>query len=295
MSYLIVTDTACDLPSRMLQDLKVDVIPLTAHFPDGRVLEDGFKEMSSPEFFNYMRQGNVVTTSQVNMTLFYDKFKAVLEEYDALLYLGFSSGLSGTYQSSLLAKQTLEDEDQRYVGRIFTVDSLAASLGFGLTVLEACRVRDTGASVEALFAYLEEARFHVNHWFTVDDLVYLKRGGRISSMKAAMGTLLNIKPILYVNNEGKLIPISKAKGRKKSIHFLFDMFKQLYEPSMGKNFLICHGDCLEDAQLLKKLIMDAYDMNEPVIAPVGMVIGSHSGPGTLSLFFLGKPRESFQL
>lgn len=152
-------------------------------------------------------------------------------------------------------------------------------------------MRDQGASLEETVRHLETVSPRLSHWFTVDDLVYLKRGGRISGVKAAVGQLLNIKPILHVNNEGKLMPIGKAKGRKKSLHALVNHFRDMYDPSMGKDFAISHGDCIKDAELLVKMIQDEFDMNEPIIEPVGMVTGSHSGPGTIALFFFGKPRE----
>lgn len=293
MSYFIVTDSACDLSQDQLNSLKVGRCPLTVNFQDGKIMEDGFLELSSTAFYDGMRQGMVSTTSQVNSTSFYDSFKSALQEHDQVLYIGFSSTLSGTYQSAFLAKTMLEEDDPSVAGKITLVDTKAASLGVGMLVIEACALRDQGASFDDLLQHLHTISPHLNHWFTVDDLVYLKRGGRISGVKAAVGQLLNIKPILHVNNEGKLVPIGKAKGRKKSIHALMNHFRDMYDPSMGKNFAISHGDCLKDAHLLAKMIQDEFDMNEPVIEPVGMVVGSHSGPGTLALFFFGKPREEF--
>lgn len=293
MSYFLVTDSACDLSEAMLKALNVGRCPLTVNFQDGRMLEDSFSQLSAPSFYDAMRSGMVSTTSQVNTAAFYEMFRQGLSSHDSVLYIGFSSALSGTYQSAVLAKAMLEEEDPTYGGRIIAIDGKAASLGQGLLVLEACRRRDEGAGLNELVEYLETFKNHVNHWFTVDDLVYLKRGGRISGVKAAMGQLLNIKPILTVNREGKLVPAGKAKGRKKSVQALFDRFREMYDPSLGKDFLISHGDCEEEARHLAQMIRSEFDMNEPIIEPVGMVIGSHSGPGTLALFFPGRPREDF--
>lgn len=291
MSFFIVTDSACDLSQERLNSLNVGRCPLTVNFQDGTIMEDGFLELSSTSFYDGMRQGMVSTTSQVNSTAFYDSFKNALQNHDKVLYVGFSSALSGTYQSAFLAKNMLEEDDPTAVGKVTLIDTKAASLGLGMLVIEACRMRDQGASLEETVRHLETVSPRLSHWFTVDDLVYLKRGGRISGVKAAVGQLLNIKPILHVNNEGKLMPIGKAKGRKKSLHALVNHFRDMYDPSMGKDFAISHGDCIKDAELLVKMIQDEFDMNEPIIEPVGMVTGSHSGPGTIALFFFGKPRE----
>lgn len=293
MSYFIVTDSASDMSEERLERLNVGRCPLTVHFQNGTVLEDSFSQMSSKEFYDGMRQGMVSTTSQVNVSSFLVMFRQALTEHDNVLYMGISSALSGTYQSALLAKTTLEDEEPAALGRITLIDTKAASLGIGLLLLEACRMRDEGASVADTVAHIENLKSRINHWFTVDDLVYLKRGGRISGIKAAVGHLLNIKPILSVNLEGKLVPAGKAKGRKKSINALMDRFREMYDPSLGKDFAISHADCLDDAHMLAQLIQNEFDMNEPVIDPVGMVVGSHAGPGTVALFFPGRSREDF--
>lgn len=292
MSYQIVIDSACDLSEKQVRELKVIRLPLTVNFPGGKNLPDGFSEMSAKEFFDGMRSGTVSTTSQVNTNAFYEAFKDILDGGDDVFYMSLSSGLSGTFQGSVLARNMLLDEDPSLENRITLLDTKAVSLGYGLLVLEACRKRDEGLDVNALNKHLEGLLMNVNHWFTVEDLVYLKRGGRVSAMKATMGTLLNIKPVLRVDPEGKLVSHGKAKGRKKSLQHLFDKFKENYDPSLGKDFLISHGDSLDDAHVLRDMIMSEFDMNEPVIEDTGMVVGSHSGPGTIALFFLGNPREA---
>ncbi len=294
MSYFIATDSTCDLSTDQLKQLNVGRAPLIANFQDGKVLEDSFSEMTARAFYDGMRSGMVSTTSQVNSSTFYDMFRHALKDHDNVLYISFSTALSGTYQSAVLAVNTLEEDDPSLAGRIVLFDTKAASLGEGLLVLEACRKRDEGMGLDELVSYLEGLKMKVNHWFTVDDLVYLRRGGRISGVAATMGGLLNIKPVLHVNNEGKLVPVSKAKGRKKAIQTLIDRFREMYDPALGKDFCIGHGDCLEEAIAVKESLLKEFDLNEPTIEPLGMVIGSHAGPGTLGLFFLGKPREEFE-
>lgn len=294
MAYFIVTDSACDLSEPMLKELNVGRCPLTVNFQDGKILDDSFTELSSKQFFDGMRGGTVSTTSQVNSNLFYDTFRNALKDHDQVVYIGLSSALSGSFQAAVLARITLEEDYPDSVGKVALIDSKSASLGQGLLVLEACRKRDEGMALDDLVRHLEALRGRIHHLVTVEDLVYLKRGGRISGLKAAMGQLLNIKPLLHVNTEGKLVPYDKAKGRKKSISTLAQQFGELYDPSLGRDFAVSHGDCLEDAQLLVQMIRSQHDLNEPVIEPLGMVVGSHAGPGTLGLFFPGKPRESIQ-
>lgn len=290
MSYFLVTDSACDLPEDLLNQHHVGRCPLSTNFQDGKVLEDSFREMSAREFYDGMRSGTVSTTSQVNSAAFYDMFRQGLQEHDQVICVTMASALSGTFQSAVLARITLEEDHPEYTGRVALIDSRSVSLGLGLLVLDACRRRDEGMAAEDLIKYLEERRDHIHHFFTVEDLVYLKRGGRISSLKAAFGTLLNIKPILHVNAEGKLVPLDKAKGRKNSINALADLFDRKYDPAMGRDFAISHGDCEEEARQLADTLRERHGLNAPTIAPVGMVVGSHAGPGTLALFFPGKSR-----
>ncbi len=291
MSYFLVTDSACDLPEELLKQNNVGRCPLSTNFQDGKVLEDSFREMSAREFYDGMRAGTVSTTSQVNTTVFYDMFRQGLLDHDQVICITMASVLSGTYQSAVLARITLEEDHPEYTGRVTLIDSRSVSLGLGLLVLDACRRRDEGMPPEDLIRYVEERRDHINHFFTVEDLVYLKRGGRISSLKAAFGTLLNIKPVLHVNGEGKLVPLEKARGRKKSISALADLFDRMYDPALGRDFAISHGDCEAEARQLADTLRERHGLNAPTIAPVGMVVGSHSGPGTIALFFPGKSRE----
>ena len=202
--------------------------------------------------------------------------------------LTFSSGLSTTYQSAMIAAQDLQEKyPQR---KINVVDTLCASLGQGLLVWYACKKRDEGLSLEELTAWCEENKQNLCHWFTVDDLMYLKRGGRVSAATALVGTMLQIKPVLHVDGEGHLINVAKARGRKASINALAAKMDELGTPGANDTVFICHGDCLEDAEYLAAQVKEKYGVKNVFIYYVGAVIGSHSGPGTLALFFLGKHR-----
>ena len=202
--------------------------------------------------------------------------------------MAFSSGLSTTYQSAVIAAQELKE---KYPERtVNVVDTLCASLGQGLLVYYACQKRDEGMGLEELTAWCEEYKFKLCHWFTVDDLMYLKRGGRVSAATALMGTMLQIKPVLHVDSEGHLINVAKARGRKASIEALAKRMGQTQIPGANDTVFICHGDCLSDAQYLESLVKEQYGVKNVFIYYVGAVIGSHSGPGTLALFYLGEHR-----
>ncbi len=285
-NYQIITDSGCDLPDEMLSSLNVLKASLVLNFrgqerPDS--VDDGIQEL-----YAGLRKGEVATTSAINPDGWASVMEPVLREGRDILVLTFSSGLSTTYQSAVIAK---EDLAEQYPDRtIRVVDTLSASLGQGLLVHYACRQRDAGMTLEALAAWAEDARFRLCHWFTVDDLMYLKRGGRVSAATALVGTMLQIKPVLHMDNEGHLINVSKARGRKASIQTLADKMGALGLPGENDTVFICHGDCLEDAKYLEGLVKERYGVKEVFIGYTGAVIGSHSGPGTLSLFFLGKGR-----
>ena len=202
--------------------------------------------------------------------------------------LAFSSGLSTTCHSAVMAANELQEKYPEQ--KIYVVDTLSASLGEGLLVWYACKKRDEGLSLEALRDWVTEMRFHLCHWFTVDDLMYLKRGGRISATTAIVGTMLGIKPVLHMDDEGHLISMSKARGRKASIEALAAKMGELGKDYDNSTVFICHGDCIDDARYLEKIVREKYGAKNVVIGYTGAVIGSHSGPGTLALFFLGKNR-----
>ncbi len=284
--YQIITDSGCDLPKEKLNQLGVTLVPLTVNFR-GECLEDSVDE-GIKTLYDGFRAGEAATTSAINPTRWAAAMEPVLQEGKDILVIAFSSGLSTTYQSAVIAaNELLETYPQR---QIKVVDSLCASLGQGLLVWYACQKQSQGLSLLDLAAWLEENRMHLCHWFTVDDLMYLKRGGRVSATTALLGTMLNIKPVLHVDNEGHLINVAKTRGRKAAIDALAAKAVQQGLPGQNELMYICHGDCLEDAQYLAKKLKETTGVKEVFIGYTGAVIGSHSGPGTLALFFMGSER-----
>ena len=286
MAYQIITDSCCDFTADMYQQLSLSVQPLTITyngetFPDRN--DDSLKEM-----YDGFRAGQSASTSAVNPDSWSGRMRSVLERGEDALVLAFSSGLSTTYQSAVIAAEELKAEfpDRR----ILVSDTLCASLGQGLLVWYACRKRDSGASMDEVYQWVEDNKLHLCHWFTVDDLMYLKRGGRISSATALVGTMLNVKPILHVDDEGHLVSVSKSRGRKASIQALAQKVSELGAGYDNSTMFISHGDCREDAEFLASILKEKYGVKDVYINYVGAVIGSHSGPGTLALFFLGSHR-----
>ena len=285
-NYQIITDSGCDLPQSLLDTLGVKSVPLYVNFrgaeqPDS--VDEGIKEL-----YDGLRGGEKATTSAVNPDRWAAMIEHSLAEGKDAVVIVFSSGLSTTYQSAVIAGQELTE---KYPDRkVYVVDSLCASLGQGLLVWYACRKRDEGMSAPELAKWLEENRRNLCHWFTVDDLMYLKRGGRVSAVTAMVGTMLSIKPVLHVDDEGHLINVSKARSRKASILALANKLKELGDGFDNSTVFISHGDCQEDAQYLAEKLKAEYGVKEVVIGYVGAVIGSHAGPGTLAFFFLGKHR-----
>lgn len=286
-NYVIFTDSACDMESDTLKKWNVKFIDLTLKF-DGEDKIYKNSEVEPVAFYNKMREGGVAKTSAVNSQAFKLAFEEELKNGNDIFYLGFSSGLSTTYNSGASAAKILSEA---YPDRkILTVDSLAASAGFGLLVYLAVKKKEEGASIEELAKYMEEIKWNMCHWFTVDDLVYLKRGGRVSAAAALVGGMLGIKPVLHVDNEGHLINTAKVRGRKASIKALFDKYKELaIDPTKGPIY-ICQGDCKEDADMLTNMIKEEFGPDTDMTVFTGPVVGAHSGPGTLALFFLGKER-----
>ncbi len=286
MSYRIVTDSCCDLPEEAYAQLGLTMIPLTLTFrgKESRNLSEQFMK----EMYAGMRAGETASTSAVNPTQWADVMEPVLQEGLDVLVLAFSSGLSTTYQSAVIAAEELREKyPQRTIN---VVDTLCASRGQGLLAWYAAGKQKAGMSLEELTAWCEDNKLHLCHWFTVDDLMYLKRGGRVSAATALLGTMLNIKPVLHMDDEGHLINVSKARGRKASIDALLKKMQETGMEGANDTVFICHGDCLEDAQYLEAQLKEKCGVKEVVIYYTGAVIGSHSGPGTLALFFLGHHR-----
>lgn len=285
-AYQILTDSGCDLSKEILAQLGVKTVSLTVNFR-GETREDSVDE-GIQEMYNGLRAGEPASTSAVNPAGWAAAMEPTLAAGEDLLVITFSSGLSTTYQSAVIAASELKETyPQR---EIFVVDSLSASLGQGLLVWYACQKKNEGMALAELAKWVEDTRFHLCHWFTVDNLMYLKRGGRISATTALVGTMLNIKPVLHMDDEGHLINMAKTRGRKSSIEMLADKAAQLGANYDNSTMFICHGDCLADAQYLEKRVKEVCGVKTVVIGYTGAVIGSHSGPGTLALFFLGEHR-----
>lgn len=286
MSYRIITDSCCDLPEEAYGELGLVYATLCLNFRGGEHRDLSEKFMKT--LYKAMRDGETASTAAVNPSEWAAVIEPVLAAGDDALILAFSSGLSTTYQSAEIATAELRE---KYPERtIKVVDTLCASRGQGLLTWYACKKRDAGMSLEEVYSWCESHKLNLCHWFTVDDLVYLKRGGRVSAATALLGTMLNIKPVLHVDNEGHLISMGKVRGRKASIEALAKKLGETGIPGENDTVFICHGDCIEDAELLAKIVKERYGVKEVRIYYTGAVIGSHSGPGTLALFFLGEHR-----
>lgn len=285
--YQIITDSGCDLPTEKLTQLNVIAVPLTTSFR-GTIREDSVEDSRVRELYDAMRSGEQASTAAANPDNWSCAIEPVLAAGRDVVVMTFSSGLSTTYQSAMIAATDLRG---KYPERMITVvDTRAAALGQGLLVWYACKKRDEGLSLQALTAWLEETRDHLCHWFTVDDLVYLKRGGRISAATALLGGMLNVKPILHMDTAGHLISRSKVRGRKAAVDALALKLGELGAGIDNSTIFICHADCRSDAERLATLAKEKYGVKEAFIGNLGAVIGSHSGPGTLAIFFIGKEK-----
>ena len=287
--YVIITDSCCDLPADLAGELEIEVVPLSLQMGSKtyRNWLDG-REISFPDFYRRIRAGETATTSAVSVGDFEEIMRPILTGGRDILCLCFSSALSTTYQSACIAAQTLSEEVPE--GTVRVVDTLSASLGQGLLVYLCAQQRPRAAPLEALPPYADATRGKVCHWFTVDDLNHLKRGGRISATTALFGTMLSIKPVLHVDDAGRLIPMSKTRGRKASLLALGDHMAQTAVDPAQQTVFISHGDCLADAEFVADAIRTRLGVTDIRINYVGPVIGNHSGPGTVALFFLGSGR-----
>lgn len=289
MSYKLYIDATADLSVKKAAEAGLNVIPME-YALEGEVQQylPGESGMTVPEFYNELRSGACATTSQINAFTFKALFEPILENGQDVLYMGFSSGLSGTVQAAGLAADEL---NAKYPGRrVAVVDTLSASLGEGLLVYTAGKKRLAGMGLEELRLWVEGNKRGFVHWFTVDDLNHLKRGGRVSAAAAAFGTALRIKPVLHVDGEGRLIPMEKVQGRKKALKKLVDKMEETFIPDKNDVIFIGHGDCLEDAERVKDDVRERFGVKEIYIDFIGPIIGAHSGPGTVALFYYGAKR-----
>lgn len=285
--YVIFTDSSCDITPELLDQWELPFVSLTVKFDEDAESFHNY-DMPFDQFYERMRKGSVARTSAVNLESFKDAFRPYLEAGKDLLYIGFSSGLSTTVNSgAMAAKELMEEYPER---KILVEDSFAASAGFGLLLYLTVQEKRRGATLEEAAKFVEDNRFHLCHWFTVDDLIYLKRGGRVSAAAAFAAGLLNIKPVLHMDDPGHLINMFKVRGRRASIKALADKYGELALDKENGTVFISHGDCIEDAKLLERMLHERFGASVQLITYVGPVIGSHSGPGTLALFFLGRER-----
>ncbi len=285
--FVIFTDSGSDLPIALMEEWGVRSLDLTFRFED-EDKEYGNGEMAPKVFYDRMREGGVAKTAAINMDSFRNAFEGALKEGLDVLYVGFSSGLSATYHSATLAAEELREEYPD--SKVITVDTLGASAGEGMLVWLAVETKKKGGTIEDTAAAVENHKMNLAHWFTVDDLEYLKRGGRVSPAVAFVGGLLGIKPILHVDNEGHLISRGKVRGRKAALKALVDKYKELACCPGASPIYVCHADCDADVEMLKEMLDDACACDVDLVVDVGPVIGAHSGPGTIAIFFLGKER-----
>lgn len=284
--YVILTDSSCDLSVQMLKQRGVLSLPLSFRFSGDKEYTNA--EMSTEEFYRRMRSGEIAKTSSVNTEAFVSEFEKQLRRGRDILYLGFSSGLSSTYNSARIAADNLT---RKYPGsKIITVDTLAASAGIALLIDMIVEKKKNGASILEAKEYAEGIKHKICHRFTVDDLTYLKRGGRINPATAVFGNMIGIKPILFVDDCGRLVAKQKVRGRKNAIHTIAMQCGAKIDKTFSPVAYISHADCAEDTETLKQILNNNYGIDAKLITNVGPVIGAHSGPGTLALFFIGKER-----
>lgn len=289
MSYRITTDSTCDMPEEFYKEHDIPYVGLCYRIEGKEYREGQEGAMSLHEFYEKLRAGIPSTTVQVNAYEFIQFAEPFLQAGEDVLHLCFSSGLSGTYASCVQGAQELQE---KYPARtIRVVDSLAASMGEGLLLYYAEENRKAGMSLEDNVKWLEDNRLHLCHWFTVNDLMHLHRGGRVSKASAIFGSLLGIKPVLHVDDEGHLILMSKSRGRLASIEALAAKMKEIANADVADQMIfISHGDCKEEAEKLRDIVQRTTGAHRFLIHDIGTVIGSHSGPGTLALFFMGSHR-----
>lgn len=289
INYEIVTDSSANLTDEMIEQYRIHIVPLSYRIG----LEERYSYVEGEktdlkQFYERLRQGEVAETSLITVRDCQNVFESILKEGKDLLYIGFSSALSGTYNAAAMVARDLREA---YPGRkIYAIDSLAASMGQGLLVYHAAEQKLAGKSIEEIRDWLLENKLRLCHWFTVDDLLYLKRGGRISAAAAAIGTILSVKPVMHVDDEGKLVPVSKVRGRRRSLAALVDEMEKTCTDPTEQMVFISHGDSMEDARYVEKLVRERLNVKDVRINYVDPVIGAHSGPGTVALFFLGTKR-----
>lgn len=287
-NIVILTDSSSDLPRKFIDTNNIPFVSLICNYKGQEWKDDFGQSLSYKEFYNAIREGEMPSTSQVNVQTYVDMFRSFVKEGISVIYIGFSSELSGSLQSAYMAKNIITEEYKD--ADITIIDSKSASLGQGLLVYYAYEMLKNGSGKDEIINWVEENKLKMNHWFTVDSLEHLKRGGRISGASAMIGGILNIKPILKVVDEGKLMPVTKVQGRKKSLRLLADMLQEKIVAPEKQVIAISHADCQEDVDFLIGILHEKHRFREIIVNQIGPVIGSHAGPGTIALFFLGDKR-----
>ncbi len=284
--YVITVNSTVDLPKEWLEERKVPVIPLK-YTIDNETYTD-MEGLSSKEFFEKLRDGKMATTSQINPEEARAQLEPFLKEGKDVLHLGFSSGLSGTYNSMRIAGEELKEEYPE--AKIIIIDTLCACLGEGLLLYKALQLKEAGKTIEETAKWVGENKLHICHNVTVDDLFHLHRGGRISKASAVLGSVVQIKPIIHMDENGKLQVIGKERGRKKSLNKIVDMAVEQIKGWDNDIAMITHGDCQEDAEYVAKLVRERLGIENILINNIGTVIGSHTGPGVVAVFVMGNKR-----
>ena len=286
MTYQIFTDATADLNDELLAGLpEVRIIPMNVQVNGREYLFGPGGNIDCDEFYSYLRNGQFASTSQINPATYREYFEAALKEGKGVLYLCFSGGMSKTIESARMAITELQEE---YPERtILCLDTLCAACGEGLFVMEAARKQMQGMDIHTLYNWLEEHRLNLCHWVTVDTFDHLKHGGRVSATSAAMGTLLGIKPLIHVDENGKLVAMGKPSGKKKALEALLSNMEKGWLPEISKQVIIGHGDSLEVATQLRDMVAARFPEAEIYIAPIGPVIGARAGPGVMTVFFWG--------
>lgn len=288
MDYQLITDSCCDLPLELVERFDLDIVNFTLTISGEELIDDMGKTFDKTSFFNRLKEGETASTSQVNVHAYLEKFKKYVDEGKPVIYLGFSSELSGSLNSARQAKHMLEEEYDDV--DLTIIDTRAASLGEGLLVYEAALKKEAGMSKEDLVKWVEDNKLNYHSWVTVDDIKHLQRGGRISATAATVGSLLNVKPIIIMNREGKLVPFSKVRGRKKSLQFLIDQTVKTIRDEEDHAVFIGHVGVPEDADFVREKLLEKVSPKEIIISSYGPTIAAHTGFGSLSVFSYGEER-----
>ncbi|MEW6065128.1 EDD domain protein, DegV family [Desulforamulus putei DSM 12395] len=290
MKLRIMTDSNCDLPLNFIKENEIIVAPFPYFIKDQNYNDDFGKSIGYKEFYEAIRRGEMPKTSQITPFVFEEYFRTFLEKSNSIIYIAFSSALSQTYNNALIARDIIMKKNP--TADISVIDSRSATVGQGLLVFYASEMLKQGKTKEEIVRWIESNKHKVNHWFTVDDLAHLKRGGRISSTSAVLGTILEIKPVLFVDNQGGLTFAKKVKGRRKAIKALAEELQNRIINAKEQTIFICHRDCLEDAEFLKNIILDKIEVKNVIVNYAGPIVGAHTGPGMLAVTFLGENRTA---